>query len=246
MDKPIKIERDEFGLVKNTKYVFKDDGRRVDWRAMIPSEHLVPNRQNFERRGEKVPENVNGLADKDLLILLSGIRFVADLRQFKSVEYTIKSSPEHCTAVCKITWTPNFETENQEKTFSGIGDATLNNTTGFGQKFLGPIAENRAFIRAVRNALQINILGKDEIDGATQEQSKENTTNQEVATMQSKLQKFMDETGVTFENIKQKLIDENIPDANNFNAINDFPKPVLISMISRLQKILNKKKTTKK
>jgi hypothetical protein len=45
-----------------------------------------------------------------------------------------------------------------------MANATLNNTSSFATKFLETIACNRAFVRCVRNFLNIHIVGDDEID----------------------------------------------------------------------------------
>ena len=45
-----------------------------------------------------------------------------------------------------------------------MANATLNNTSSFATKFLETIACNRAFVRCVRNFLNIHIVGADEID----------------------------------------------------------------------------------
>ncbi len=246
MDKPFVTTLNEFGLVAGQTYIFKDEGRRVDWRAMIPAEYLVPNKQNFEKRGEKIPQDIKGIADKDLLILLDGIKYVADLRGFESVTYNFNSSPEHCTASCTIVWSPNFETRNQAKTFTGMGDANFSNTNGFGSKFLGPIAENRAFVRAVRNFLRIPILGKDEVDGVTaQEPTEDRSINQEIAKMQKELSNLMATNSINFETIKNKLVEEGVPQAESFTSVEDFPKAILISLVQRLQKVKKVKAKTK-
>ena len=57
----------------------------------------------------------------------------------------------------------NYETGGQPVSFSAIGDASLSNTFDFAQNYLAAIAENRAFVRCVRNFLKINIVAKDEI-----------------------------------------------------------------------------------
>jgi hypothetical protein len=45
-----------------------------------------------------------------------------------------------------------------------MANATINNTSDFGQIFLETIACNRAFVRCVRNFLNVHIVGDDEIN----------------------------------------------------------------------------------
>ncbi len=242
---PVKITRDEFGLIEGITYVFKDNGKRVDWRGMIPAEYLVPNRQNFERRKEAIPDNIKGVADKDLLILLDGIKYIADLRGYiSSVPKKIESSPLHCTVAWEIQWLPNFETEGYLKFSGGIGDATQENTNGFGRKFLGPIAENRAFVRNVRNFLRIPILGKDEVDGVSttnepEPESASENKEKDVKQLRAELAKLIKKTKISFEMIKEKLVSENVDGAADYVDVNSLPVPVLFMMIERLQKKKN-------
>ena len=70
-----KIKRDDNGLISGSsvKYVFNELGF-VDWRKMVKQEHLVPNRQKTSET------DVNNLDDKDLIILLGGIKELAQIR----------------------------------------------------------------------------------------------------------------------------------------------------------------------
>jgi hypothetical protein len=170
-----------------------------------------------------------------LLILLGGIKTLAAIRGFHSVNYDIFSPSNDCVlAVCSISWLGNFETENRPVTFSAIGDANALNTNSFGKMFLGPIAENRAFVRAVRNFLKINIVGQEEIGPLS---SESNT----VDTASEKLALTMAETGVSWEQIHQKLVDEKVEGAEKFTKISDLPKVLQFSLITRLKKKASKK-----
>jgi len=157
-------KRNEFGLLEGVEYKFNEDGS-INWRAMIKSEHLYPNREWFDFRKLPMPESVEGLADNQLLIKLSGIKELAKLRGYNSVTYKINTvSDTYATAVCEIYWMPSYETSGVAQAFASTANATSENCSGFGLKFLEPIAENRAFVRAVRNYLNIHIVGDDEID----------------------------------------------------------------------------------
>ena len=154
------VKRDTHGLIvdSNVNYIFNEDGF-VDWRKMVKTEYLVPNK---DRTSET---DVTKLSDYDLLILLGGIKELAQIRGYTDVTYNVVSPhPEYVVATCSIKWIPNFETEGREVTFSAIGDAAPHNTHNFAKHFLGPIAENRAFVRCVRNFLNVHIVGDDEID----------------------------------------------------------------------------------
>ena len=110
MGKLKKITRDKDGLISDgsVEYVFADSGL-IDWRKMLKTEHLVPNK---DRTSET---DVTKLKDYQLIILLGGIKELAQVRGYTNVNYDIHSpSPEYVVATCSITWIPNYETENKE------------------------------------------------------------------------------------------------------------------------------------
>ena len=161
-------KRNEHGLLESVEYEFNKDGS-VNWRAMINPEHLYPNKDHFEIRKMPVPESIEGLEDNQLLIKLGGIKELAKLRGIKSVGYCVEeSSDERSVIRCMVDFIPNYENTDSGFgiSFSSIANATVHNTNGFAAKFLECIAENRAFVRTIRNFLGIHIVGADEIDSS--------------------------------------------------------------------------------
>jgi len=222
---PVIFKRNEYGLLNNISYIFDENGF-VNWRSMIPKEYLVPNK---DRTSET---DVSKLDDKDLLILLAGIKYLAYLRGITKVEYpNLVIGSDNCTTVCKITFLPNFETEGKEIVFSAIGDATPYNTKSFAKNYLGPIAENRSFVRCVRNFLRINIVGADEIGANGDHQI--SAVNEYVDLLTS----LMSDRGITFDQIKNKNIKEGFQDAENWKTLQDIPKNKIFEFIERLKKI---------
>ena len=158
-------KRNEHGLLDSVDYIFNEDGS-VNWRAMINPEHLYPNKDWFEMRKMPMPNSIEGLDDSQLLIKLGGIKELAKLRGFHNVTYDItESSDSRVVVQCMINWIENYE-GSCSQTFASIANATTSNTNGFAAKFLECIAENRAFVRTVRNFLGIHIVGADEIDSS--------------------------------------------------------------------------------
>jgi len=156
-------KRNEHGLLENVDYVFNEDGS-VDWRAMIKEEFLYPNKGWFDSRSQPVPTSSEGLEDKQLLIMLGGIKELAKMRGYSTVAFdVVHSSDGYVTAKCMINWNKNYETQD-EVVYEDYANATLANTDNFCAKFLETIACNRAFVRCVRNYLNIHIVGADEID----------------------------------------------------------------------------------
>ncbi len=226
-----KIDRNENGLINGVDYVFTDDGL-IDWRKMVKPEHLVPNK---DRTSET---DVTKLKDYQLIILLGGIKELAQIRGYTDVTYDVTSpSSDYVVATCTITWKPNYETEGEKVVFSAIGDASPHNTNSFARNFLGPIAENRAFVRCVRNFLKINIVGKEELGGADAPPTATNTSTPTSDTSmdpRSMLQAVMNEKGVTLEKLKAKLSSEG---HDEIESLSDIPKLKTFELIERLKKV---------
>ena len=231
MSKIKTIKRNANGLISQPKidYVFSEDGM-IDWRKMVKTEFLVPNRQRTKET------DVSNLEDRDLLILLSGIKDVAQIRGYTNVSYDVCSpSPSYVVATCSITWIPNYETEGLPVTFSGIGDASPENTSSFAKLFLGPIAENRAFVRCVRNFLRINIVGQDEVPSGKLIEDSPSAANQ--TSPHYLLEAVMKEKGLSFDIVKNKLIKENFEKAESFQGVSDIPKSKVFELIDRIKKV---------
>jgi hypothetical protein len=156
--------RDEHGLLKNVAYKFNEDGS-VNWRGMASRDKIYPNKDWFKRNGKDIPNSIDGLPDYQLVITLAGLKELANLRGFRSVQIvSIESSKEFACASCGITWIGNYESENRDVVYNEIASAHIDNVDDFGKKYLDTIAANRAFSRSIRNFLNIHVVSADEID----------------------------------------------------------------------------------
>ena len=227
---PKVIKRNEFGLIEGLDYVFQENGM-VDWRRMVDNKYIVPNRDNTAET------DVTKLKDKDLIILLAGLKDVANIRGVHSVTYNVvEASQEYVCASCSIVWAGNYETEKSESVlFQGVADAGLNNTDGFGQIYLAAIAENRAFCRAVRNFLRINIVAKEEIAPNKTKQLGSNSSSAKSVSPDSFLLSVLKENNITFEQVKKKMISEKVEEANAWNSTKDIPRLTVFEIIQRIQ-----------
>jgi hypothetical protein len=211
---PDVYKRDEHGLLNSVDYIFHEDGS-VDWRAMIKPEFLYPNKGWFDMRNQSTPTSTEGLKDNQLLIMLGGIKDLARLRGFHSVEFDTTTEADYVTSKCCITWSPNYESNKEHVLYEDVANATADNTDDFCYKFLETIACNRAFVRCVRNFLNINIVGADEIDksgnksSTSQADSSSATPSSAPITPSGLLEKTLrDKHGVdSFESFKEKLRD---------------------------------------
>ena len=77
---PVIVKRNQYGLLedKNVEYVFNEDGS-INWRKMIKSEFLVANRDRTDET------DISKLEDHELIILLGGLKDLASIRGFTSV-----------------------------------------------------------------------------------------------------------------------------------------------------------------
>ena len=237
------FSRDEKGLLSNKNYEFTEDGL-VNWRKMINAKYLVPNLSKFPSGTENKDLNVQELDDSQLLILLGGIKELANIRGYSKVEYKVFNCTQNHVAVsCKITWLPNFETSNNYVEFESLADAHLDNTKSFAKDFLMAIAENRAFVRAVRNFLRINILGSDEL-GDTKNQTvvhTESGTENAIAASHpaNVLKEAMSKANISFDKIKETMVKEGVENAETWNGISDIPHKMIFSLIQRIKKKIN-------
>ncbi len=175
-----KYRRNDWGLINNFPYKFNDDGS-INYKSLINPKYIVLNKErraqiettysrNFDELQLEIQEgktDPNDIQDGHKLILLAGIKELAKLRGYNQVSYHNNvTGPEYVAVNCEIQWIPNYETNNKEVRFSSLADAHLGNVSSFAVKFLNSIAENRAFVRAVRNFLNIHVVGFDELGAA--------------------------------------------------------------------------------
>lgn len=222
--------RGENGLLINKGYLFTQDGL-VDYRKMLTSEHISPNKNTAN--GET---DITKLSDSQLIILLSGLRYLAQLRGFTNVDYQVlESNPSYCCVKCTITWIPNYETDGRVVVTSSLADASKENTgDSFSSLYLAAIAENRAFARCVRQFLRISIVSDEELKQSNQTTTPENSspTSSDPVTF---IKNLIKDTQITFKSIKDKCISENKDGANEWKDFDDIPKAILFEFIERIK-----------
>lgn len=218
--------RDEYGFLP-VDYKFKENNR-IDWQAMIETKYLVPNKERFPEGTDLKSLNVDELDSGQLLILLNGCRNVLLLRGYKSLKKAFPtSSRDFASCVCTIELLPNYETSGENLIYDGEGDAHFENTQSFARDFITTIAGNRAEVRAIKNALGIEILAKEEL-GLTKEEKKAEKSNlSSSAGPISVLKNLLAKENVSFDSfktlmIKKKFVDESFVDINDFPIDNIF------------------------
>lgn len=230
------MKRNADGLVEGVEYKFREDGT-IDWRAMVEPKYLVPNKDKFPNLNKEELDQlkVTALKDSELLIKLDGIKKLARLRGFTSVNQHVDYvSEEKAVSTCSITWIACKDSSGLVQTFSDTANASTRNCNDFGVLFLEPIAANRAFVRAVRNYLGIEILGADEVSGVPYKEDARPTNAQNtVEVLCSKLswdfETFLDKA-------KSKY------NVELWKSWKDIPNEDAVTLIASLKKITKKVK----
>ena len=245
-----KYARNEHGLIKSVEYIYSEDGS-IDWRAMIKPEFLYPNKGWFESRNKPVPTSVEGLSDKQLLIMLGGIKEIAKIRGYDFVHFEVNNiSSTYVTAKCRIGWIANYESQSTHGNgvvYEDMANATLANTDDFCAKFLETIACNRAFVRCVRNFLGIHIVGADEIDRSNDNsyssESPDDIDDLSVLKPSGLLEKTVSDKGIkSFEDFVTWLRDQwqsntyRNEEAKNWKSYKDVPAKDCRKLITILKK----------
>ena len=167
-------------LSPSSTYPRKDDGS-VNWRALVRPEHLYVKREHEEKVAKLLnkpisaladlgPEDISKVPDKYLVIRKAGILELARLRGYEKAPPEVKHvQRDYVVVQVHIAWLP-FE-GIPAKVTGGVGEACPENCSKMGAAYLAATAENRAFSRAVRQFLEIDIVSSDELgDGVAPEQ----------------------------------------------------------------------------
>lgn len=246
---PKSLKRDEFGLLENIEYKFKENGF-VDWRKMINPNHMVLNLQYKDELQQVYQKNISDLDvkevdDKYLLVLLAGFKELAQIRGYQSVSYKVNTaSSDYVSSTCGITWIPNFETKNESVYFESMADAGLNNLSGFMQMYPSCASENRSFVRSVRNFLNINIVGKDEIGGKFDQLNSVGFDDKFVKEKQFSpsephgvLQNILKEKNKPFDKLKDYWVSLGNEKAKEWNDLSDIPTEDVFLILDGIKKI---------
>lgn len=257
--------RDNRGLRTGITYVYNSDGG-VNWRAMLKPEHLCFNSQKADKIAKKLSiaekdvkfakvadYDASLYEDNDLLILLSGIKYLAWLRGYKSVKSKLVQAAYNIASVkCSIEWIGNYESDYISQSYSDGASATLDNTAGFGTAYLTETAFNRAFSRVVRNYLNINIVAKEEIgpDSLVNAQKVvvKAPTMDAITKPRSLLSEKLSKLGMPFDNFRELFIKKYVnnsdkalnvtleTDPTKWTNVNDFSENDVLTVLSILNK----------
>ncbi len=153
-------------------YAPYDSAAKIDWKAQIPDEFIVFNDEALDKDGvvlkdmsdEERAEYKQTCPDYHKLVLIAGWEHVARLRGIKAKKVrTVVSDTQRSVVECSLEFTPNDENP-YGLSWESVSEANTENVKGKTfQQHLASIASNRAFSHAVRTALGIKMLGRDEL-----------------------------------------------------------------------------------
>jgi hypothetical protein len=232
------MTRLENGLIEGLNYVRDEKTKRIDWLRTLPIEHVYINpdkKSQLEKSLNKKFEDIkiNEVKDTDIILILSGIRWLLDIRGYKYVKMTVNSSNlEYSAVTCEICFLP-IEGEG-EQIFTACASAHFGNTANFARQYLLEIASNRALARCCRNALGISSISREELGASIEQQPTERTILSD-STQIKLLTDIMDAKKVNWNLIKEKLKSENKFD-ESWTSVEKLPKDLVFELINRLKK----------
>lgn len=164
------FKRDEDGLIPGFPYKFTPEGR-IDWLAIAlttPYLFVISSKEAEVVKAQGKPINECDLSlvpEKWLRIRQAGFNYLLNVRGYRSLQYhSLSVAPDKAAVVCEGELIGNYETEGLPVVCSAIASASTRSMDKQMLPYLEAFAENRAFARFVKRALQINILSEDEID----------------------------------------------------------------------------------
>lgn len=221
---------------------------RFDWKKYIPVEyvdiktawlstHGISTEDYLSYSPEQKQEIREKAGEDNMLIKLSGFKFLAHLRGISSVEY--RHIGEN-TFICEVAFEQTSFKISEEKTitlpkgrFCGVASATEANTSYPFSLFLPSMAENRAFIRAIKMAFNINVLGTEELEN--DKAVVPTVLNDEGCTSpQEHLRSLVSQMGRSFSDLKQTLEKKSWPGHEAWNDYKDIPEEECFKMVNEI------------
>ena len=226
------MKRLENGLVENLEYIKDEKTGRINWLKMVPMEYLYINQDRktqLEKRLNKSFKDIKieEVPEKDLVITLQGIRYILDLRGYKSAKSKIDiANNDYVCATCEITFIANEE-ENFEQVFSSSASAHPGNAKSFYRNYLVEAATNRALCRAVRNFLKIDVVSREELGNSDIQEEPQNNTLPDIF---NELTKLMIAKNVSLNDLNKEFGKNKI-----WESIDQIPKATVFTILGKLK-----------
>lgn len=196
-------------------YPRKPDGS-INWRALVQPQHVYVKKGDEPKVATALgvtPQDIKDgkydttrVEDKYLVIRKAGLIELARIRGYYSALPEVKhSSRDYVVVQTHIHW-KEFDGQDEVST-GGVGEATPENTSQFMRAYLAAAAENRAFSRAVRQFLNIDIVSHEELGSNGVEPETDSGSSMSTSWQpQDVLQKKVEEAKSSFEKMKAAAI----------------------------------------
>jgi hypothetical protein len=233
----------------------KKEEALLDWKAYIPTKYVDVSSTWLASEGispinpltEVEKEELKArCGEENLIIKLAGFKHLAHLRGIKKVKYEIHHlGDKHVAAVCTLSLNAASVEQDDgsilsfpEVTVDGVANATELNTSFPFSMFLESMAENRSFIRAVKTAFNINILGAEELQIQAPQGSSILENEEGCTSVQESLERLIKNKGKDFPDLKESLKKKKWPGYEDWNSFKDVPSEECCKIIDT---IINKK-----
>lgn len=218
-----------------------------DWKSLIPSEYIdISNfwltQNGIDPKGitkEQKEELKERAGEDNWIIKLAGFKYLAHLRGIEKVEYTMKNRAEkYVASSCSICFVESVVTDSEGKEYffprscvTGVANATAENTSYPFSMFLESMAENRSFIRAVKTAFNINILGAEELQTQAPVATANLLGEDGFTTPQESLRMAVEGKGKTFSDLKVSLTKKNWEGSEDWDDFGNIPSDQCLLII---------------
>lgn len=230
------------------------DTTLFDWKSLIPSKYVDISNFWYSQEGIVIKETTEAereelkerCGEENLIIKLAGFKHIAHLRGMTSVDYRVEHiSPEHVSAQCQISFNEAIVTDGDKEYYfprmhiSGVANATTLNTSYPFSMFLESMAENRAFIRAIKTAFNINILGAEELQIQSTAQTSLIGDEEGCKTPQESLKGLVLGKGKSFPDLLESLKKKKWANCEKWKDFADVPSEECIQIINNILSKVN-------
>lgn len=186
------------------------EDNRIDWKALVPKEHLYVNNQHKDKLEKQFGKTlaeipIEEIENKYLVMKLSGSNFLLNLIGYYSVNTHIDTaSPDFVSATCHIVFAENEDGISQ--TYSASASAHPGNVNSWYRNYLSEAASNRAKVRCLRFYTNLDIVSSEEL-GSNQVEPEEPShaaENPLSENLRNKIIRLMDEKEIKFSTLKAK------------------------------------------
>ncbi len=218
------FKRDEDGLIPGFPYRYTADGR-VDWLAIALADRrylfVIRSKEDavVKAQGKPIGEcDLSLVNEKWLRIRQAGFNYLLNARGYRSIQYhSLVANDGKAAVVCEMELIGNYETDGYPVICSALASASTRSMDTQMLPYLEAFAENRAFARCVKRALQINVLSEDEIDTEALKGTQDDDKAAEVAASKPSAEVYRQledlctkrKHPITFEALKARAIKHN-------------------------------------